>query len=273
MLIFNFDSVFLLSNSNKEETNMKKFMYAASIFAAIGLVACGGNTKNDADAAKAKADSLARIEEMRKDSMEKALAALNVVQDITTTASEDARFSTLVELLAAANLAETLKDTTKSFTVFAPTNEAFLAFDQKKLAELKEPKNAEKLKDVLLQHVVAGRLMSGDVNGVGQLQALNGKVITEKEGNVGGASIVEANIEAKNGYIHAIDKVLTPPAVKSAAKPKKPVVTNPTTTTPTPSTPTEGTVSGRGGSNNDQKVTGRGGSNNTDQKVTGRGGN
>ncbi len=226
---------------------MRKLMYAASIFAAMGLVACGGSGKSDADAAKAKADSLARIEAMKKDSMDKALAALNAVKDITTTASEDARFSTLVELLGAAGLAETLKDSTKSFTVFAPTNDAFMAFDQKKLADLKDPKNVDKLKDVLLQHVVAGSLMSGDVNGIGQLQALNDKVITEKDGQVGGATIVEADINASNGYIHAIDKVLTPPAAKSAAKPKKPVATS-TSTNTSSGNATEDKLSGKGGS-------------------------
>lgn len=248
---------------------MRKFLYAASVFAAIGLVACGGNSNNNADALKAKEDSLARIEAMKKDSMDKALAELNAPKDITTTATNDTRFSTLVELLGAANLAETLKDETKSFTVFAPTNDAFLAFDQKKLAELKDPKNADKLKDVLLQHVVVGSLKSGDVNGVGQLQAMNDKILTEKDGLIGGATIIEADIAATNGFIHAIDKVLTPPAAKSTAKPKKPVTSNPTTT-PTTTEPTPGTVSGRGGSS-EGTVTGRGGS--SDGKVTGRGGN
>ena len=163
---------------------MKKLMYAASVVAVMGMVACGGNGKSDADANKAKADSLAKIEAMKKDSLDKALAALNAVKDITTTASENPQLSTLVELLTAANLAETLKDTTKSFTVFAPTNEAFNKFDQKQLAELKDPKNVEKLKDVLLQHVVAGRLMAADVQGVGQLQSLNCKVITESKGMI-----------------------------------------------------------------------------------------
>lgn len=244
-------------------------MYAASIFAAIGLVACGGNSNNNADAEKAKKDSLERIEAMKRDSMEKALAELNAPKDIVTTASADDRFSTLVELIGAANLASTLQDESKSFTVFAPTNDAFAAFDQKKLADLKDPKNADKLKDVLLQHVVVGSLKSGDVNGVGQLQALNDKVLTEKDGTIGGANIVQADIEATNGYIHAIDKVLTPPAAKSTAKPKKPVTSNPTTT-PTTTEPTPGTVSGRGGSS-EGTVTGRGGS--SDGKVTGRGGN
>lgn|SRR5690606_15467295 len=247
---------------------MRKFMYAASIFAAIGLVACGGSSNSNADAEKARKDSLERIEAMKRDSMEKALAELNAPKDIVTTASADERFSTLVELIGAADLATTLQDESKSFTVFAPTNEAFLAFDQKKLADLKDPKNVDKLKDVLLQHVVVGSLKSGDVNGVGQLQALNDKVITEKDGVVGGANIVQADIEATNGYIHAIDKVLTPPAAKSTAKPKKPVTSTPTTTTPTEEAK-PGTVSGRGGSS-EGTVTGRGGS--SEGTVTGRGG-
>jgi len=243
------------------------------MFAVMGMVACGGNSKSDADANKARLDSLAKIEAMRQDSMDKALAAMNAVKDITTTASENPQLSTLVELLTAANLAETLKDQTKSFTVFAPTNDAFNKFDQKQLADLKDPKNVEKLQDVLLQHVVAGRLMAADVQGVGQLQALNGKVINESNGMIGGANILESNKECNNGYIHTIDKVLTPPKAKSTAKPKKPVATNPTKPTEETKTP-DNTVTGRGGSEGgDQKVTGRGGSEGGEQKVTGRGGN
>lgn len=244
---------------------MRKFLYAASVFAAIGLVACGGNSNNNADALKAKEDSLARIEAMKKDSMDKALAELNAPKDITTTATNDTRFSTLVELLGAANLAETLKDETKSFTVFAPTNDAFLAFDQKKLAELKDPKNADKLKDVLLQHVVVGSLKSGDVNGVGQLQAMNDKILTEKDGLIGGATIIEADIAATNGFIHAIDKVITPPAVKSKAKPKKPVTTTPPATTKPAK---ENTVTGARGDKTEEKVTGARGSQ-SEEKVSG----
>jgi len=247
---------------------MKKLMYAASVVAVMGMVACGGNGKSDADANKAKADSLAKIEAMKKDSLDKALAALNAVKDITTTASENPQLSTLVELLTAANLAETLKDTTKSFTVFAPTNDAFNKFDQKQLAELKDPKNVEKLKDVLLQHVVAGRLMAADVQGVGQLQALNGKVITESNGMIGGANILESNKECKNGFIHTIDGVLTPPKAKSTAKPKKPVT--PTTPTTTPEEkPAPGNVGGRGDAE-PAKVGGRGGQTEP-TKVGGRG--
>lgn len=240
-------------------------MYAASIFAAIGLVACGGNSNNNADAEKAKKDSLERIEAMKRDSMEKALAELNAPKDIVTTASADDRFSTLVELIGAANLASTLQDESKSFTVFAPTNDAFAAFDQKKLADLKDPKNADKLKDVLLQHVVVGSLKSGDVNGVGQLQALNDKVLTEKDGTIGGANIVQADIEATNGYIHAIDKVLTPPAAKSTAKPKKPVVNTNTNTNTAPSTgdATNDKLSGKGSSSNTVEQ-------NTNNKLSGK---
>ncbi|HEY8366002.1 MAG TPA: fasciclin domain-containing protein, partial [Bacteroidia bacterium] len=91
------------------------------------------------------------------------------------------------------------------------------------------------------------------------------------DGVVGSANIVQADIEATNGYIHAIDKVLTPPAAKSTAKPKKPVTTAPKAPVTEPAK--ENTVSGARGSQTEEKVSGARGSQ-TEQKVTGaRGGN
>jgi hypothetical protein len=133
----------------------------------------------------------------------------------------------LVSLLDQAGLAETLQDETVNFTVFAPTNAAFDKLDAKTLADLKDPKNAEKLKDILLYHVVRGKLMASDVAGSGELQAMDDKVIVVKTGESGtvmvsNASVTTADVDATNGVIHIVDAVMTPPAKKGTAKPKKP---------------------------------------------------
>jgi len=251
---------------------MKKVMYVAAMAAVVVLASCGGGADKEAERKKREADSLAKIEQARKDSMDAAMAVQTV--NVYETAKANADFSTLVSLLDQAGLAATLQDAAVNFTVFAPTNAAFDKLDPKVLADLKDPKNAEKLKDLLLFHVVRGKLMAADVAVSGELQGMNDKVIaikqTETGTSVAGANITTADIDATNGVIHTVDAVLVVPAKKATAKPKKPAT--PTTTKEEPKKP-EGQATGRGGSEGNNTATGRGGSSEENKTATGRGGN
>ena len=197
------------------------YLAAAAVFV---LSSCGGGADKEAERKKREADSLAKIEQARKDSMDAAMAVQTV--DVYETIKANADFSTLVALLDQAGLASTLKDASVNYTVFAPTNAAFDKLDAKVLADLKNPKNAEKLKDVLLYHVVRGKLLASDVAVSGELQALNDKVIGVKKSEAGvvtvaGAAVTVADIDATNGVIHTVDAVLVVPAKKAVAKPAK----------------------------------------------------
>jgi len=136
------------------------------------------------------------------------------MKDIVQTAVADGRFTTLVAAVQAADLAPTLSSP-GPFTVFAPTDDAF-----KKLPEgtvetlLKDPKG--QLSQILLYHVVPGKLMAADVVNQTNLTTAQGKQLTVKVENqtvmVDGATIVITDIETKNGVIHVIDSVMIPPA-------------------------------------------------------------
>jgi uncharacterized surface protein with fasciclin (FAS1) repeats len=241
--------------------------------AALFLASCGGGKKEDPNAAKLREDSLMAAEKARQDSI---AAATPKVVSIVETATADGRFSTLIELLTTAGLVETLSDTTKTFTVFAPTNDAFAAFDQKRLEALRtDEKKRQELSDLLTYHVVSGTLMAADLGNYNELDALDEKVIklTRKDGSTMAASatITQTDIACANGVIHVVDKVMTPPAKKGKATP--PAAPAPTTTTTTTTTPTS-TSTGRGG-NQDVTTTstGRGGNQNTTTTSGGRGGN
>lgn len=210
---------------------MKKVMYLAATAAVVVLASCGGGADKEAERKKREADSLAKIEQARKDSMDAAMAVQ--VVDVYETAKANADLSTLVGLLDQAGLGATLKDASVNYTVFAPTNAAFDKLDAKVLADLKDPKNAEKLKDLLLFHVVRGKLVAADVAVSGELQGMNDKIIAVKQSEAGatsvaGANITTADVDASNGVVHIVDAVLTVPAKKGTAKPKKPVTTEPT---------------------------------------------
>ena len=130
---------------------------------------------------------------------------------IVAVASSNQDLSTLVAAVKAAGLVDTLSGA-GPFTVFAPTNEAFAALPKGTLASLLRPENKAKLKAILLYHVVSGKVTSaqiapGDVTTVGGQSVT---VATTGGVKINDASVVTPDVEASNGIVHVIDKVLLP---------------------------------------------------------------
>jgi uncharacterized surface protein with fasciclin (FAS1) repeats len=133
-------------------------------------------------------------------------------KNIVDTAVEAGSFSTLVAAVQAADLVGTLKGE-GPFTVFAPTDEAFAALPEGTVESLLKPENKDQLVAVLTYHVVPGKVMSGDLsNGMMAATVEGGEVTIMTEGGVmvNDANVVTPDIEASNGVIHVIDKVILP---------------------------------------------------------------
>jgi uncharacterized surface protein with fasciclin (FAS1) repeats len=134
-------------------------------------------------------------------------------RDIVDIAVEDGRFTTLVTALEAAGLVDALK-AEGPLTVFAPTDEAFAALPEGTLGALLADIPA--LTDILLYHVVDGKVMSGQVVTLSEAETLLGEPVSIRveDGNVfiNDSQVVLADIEASNGVIHVIDAVLLPPS-------------------------------------------------------------
>ena len=133
--------------------------------------------------------------------------------DIIEIASADGRFTTLVTAVNAAGLVETLKGE-GPFTVFAPTDSAFAKLPPGTVESLLQ--DVPTLKNILLFHVVPGKVMAADVANLTKAATALGdsvSVMVMPDGSVmiGDATVVIADIPAKNGVIHVIDKVLLPP--------------------------------------------------------------
>ena len=143
-----------------------------------------------------------------------ALTANAYAADIVDTAAGNSDFETLVSAVQAADLVETLKGE-GPFTVFAPTNEAFEALGTT-VDDLLKPENKEQLTAILQYHVVPGKVMSSDLQDDMTAATAQGSDVTIDLDNgpmVGEANIVTPDIEASNGVIHVIDKVLVPEGV------------------------------------------------------------
>jgi len=129
-------------------------------------------------------------------------------KDIVDIAAEAGTFNTLVAAVQAAELVDVLKGD-GPFTVFAPTDEAFAALPEGTIESLLKPENKQQLIDILTFHVVSGKIMSSDLLSTSSATTVNGKAAPIGL-RVGDANVVAADIEAKNGVIHVIDKVLLP---------------------------------------------------------------
>lgn len=136
---------------------------------------------------------------------------------IAEIAADDDQFSTLVGALQRVDLVEVLNGT-GSFTVFAPTNDAFdrLGVDLSTLTDAQ-------LTDILLYHVLGGAIASTDLMegqtyastaSTGGPNGTSPSALIERAGvNVtinGDISVTTADINASNGIIHVIDNVMLP---------------------------------------------------------------
>jgi uncharacterized surface protein with fasciclin (FAS1) repeats len=134
---------------------------------------------------------------------------------IVEIAASDSTFSTLVQAVQAAGLVDTLSGE-GPFTVFAPTNEAFAALPPGILETLLQPENQDTLRQILTYHVVAGAVTSGDIQ-PGEVATVEGSPVqlnvTNGQVSVNDATVVVADIEASNGIIHVIDRVILPPSL------------------------------------------------------------
>ena len=138
-------------------------------------------------------------------------AARNAQKDIVDTAVEAGSFTTLAKALQTAGLVETLKGS-GPFTVFAPTDDAFAKLPAGTVESLL--KDPEKLRQILLYHVVPGRVLAKDVVKIKSAKTAEGssiRVTASKAGvMVDNANVVKTDIITSNGVIHVIDSVILP---------------------------------------------------------------
>lgn len=133
-------------------------------------------------------------------------------KDIVETAANAGTFSTLLAAAEAAGLVDTLKSE-GPFTVFAPTDEAFAALPEGTVADLLKPENKEMLAGILTYHVIAGKVMSTDLTDDMEATTVQGTTVMidlDTGVMVDDANVTAADIEASNGVIHVIDKVIMP---------------------------------------------------------------
>ena len=177
-------------------------------------------------AACSNAEEAAPADAMAADASAMAPAPAADAGTVVEVAQGNADFSTLVSAVIAADLAGTLGGA-GPFTVFAPTNAAFEKVPVATRESLMAPAGKADLTKILTYHVVAGRVDAATLTqqiqaggGSAALTTVEGGTLTARVGadgsvtltdeNGGVSRVVQADVAASNGVIHAIDTVVMP---------------------------------------------------------------
>ena len=149
-----------------------------------------------------------------------AVAAASVKKgSLTSMIADSVTFSILTKALVAAELDATL-GAEGEYTIFAPTDEAFGKLPAETLTKLMLPENKEKLRSLLMYHVVPGRVLSTDLKD-GDAKTLNGEKVkvdvSDKKIEIQGHKVFSADVAATNGVMHTIGAVMVPKSLDGFA--------------------------------------------------------
>jgi uncharacterized surface protein with fasciclin (FAS1) repeats len=145
------------------------------------------------------------------------LYASAATDTITGLLNKTSDLSTLKTLVGLAELDGALDSTSSQYTVFAPKDSAFAALPKEVTDALVKPANKTVLAGILKYHVIPSKILSTDLAATQTVTTLNGDTlvvkkadgkvtITDKVGTI--STVTTADVEATNGVVHIVDKVL-----------------------------------------------------------------
>ncbi|WP_411826017.1 fasciclin domain-containing protein [Luteolibacter sp. AS25] len=165
---------------------------------------------------------LAMEEEMQPETkMEMEIEAPKINEgSLTAVISDSATFATLTAALKAAGL-DTVLGGNDNYTIFAPTDEAFGKLPAGTLDKLLMPANKEKLRSLLLYHVIPGKVFSTDLKDDMEVTTANGELleidIDGDEVKAEDAMVYSTDTMATNGVMHSVGEVIVPESLDGFA--------------------------------------------------------
>jgi uncharacterized surface protein with fasciclin (FAS1) repeats len=139
-------------------------------------------------------------------------------EDIKDVVAANPSLSTLRNLLDETDLDEKLDDS-DPYTLFAPSDQAFAALPELTRQRLLKPQNRQLLRQVLAYHVIPGNLTANQIQ-PGEVQTLGNNPVNvqvdqvNNQVRVNDARVIQADIQASNGVIHIVDRVILPPMIQ-----------------------------------------------------------
>jgi len=131
--------------------------------------------------------------------------------NITTLLAKDNYMTTFVKGLKMTGLEDTL-NTDGPFTIFVPTNLSFGKLDSSIVKEWEEGHHTPELRAILNHHIIAGRINISDLTNETIINTIDGQMlfvtVIGKTVKINNAEVLGRDLEASNGIIHSIDRVL-----------------------------------------------------------------
>ncbi|CAB9521159.1 beta-induced protein ig-h3 [Seminavis robusta] len=172
-------------------------------------------------------------------SLDSVLKPSCVTDSIVDIVSQDQSFSILYTMITAADLIGTLQDQGSTFTLFAPTNDAFGMLSADTVSYLTSPEGKAELVEILLYHVTVGNLYESTLD-EGDILMVSGDTATIMLGPpimINDAIVSGDQILASNGVIYPINNVILPPEEPGDNPLEEDVTTPPVTTVPVTAAP------------------------------------
>lgn len=199
-------------NNQKEMASIKTFAaLAAGLLIVPVIAACGPDTaQTPTNTPAAQTDDPA----VTGSPAPTAQQGMGTVVDV---AASEQSLSTLTTVIQEAGLTETLQQD-GPYTVFAPTDQAFAEIPEETRERLLQPENRETLRQILSYHVVPGQLAANELES-GQIATAAGEPVNVQvdqaanQVRVNDATVTQPNLQASNGVIHIVDRVILPPGV------------------------------------------------------------
>jgi len=186
-----------------------RLVAVGAIAGLLALSACGSDSNDESSSTEAPA--AAETTEAMAETTDAMADEPGTIVDVAVAAGS---FDTLVAAVTAADLVDALS-ADGPLTVLAPTDDAFAALPAGLVDCLLLPENKDALTSILTYHVIEGAVMSGDLT-AGDVPTLQGENVTVDltDGVMfNNATVIQADVEASNGVIHAIDAVIVPPSI------------------------------------------------------------
>ncbi len=148
-------------------------------------------------------------------------------RSVTEIMSQDPRLATLLKAVTAAGLAGQLGSENEGpWTLLAPSNEAFAALGEETIKSLMA--DLPQLANVLSAHVIPSRIRRSEMIAQRSVRTLLAQDLVSfelKDGQIAaaGARIVAPDIDASNGIIHIIDRVIVPNPSSTKDRPTEPI--------------------------------------------------
>ncbi|WP_343487250.1 fasciclin domain-containing protein [Allomuricauda sp. d1] len=192
----------------KASTRLKLLVYPLLLL----FLVVGCNTANKTE--KASSTAITNDTEANKEQGQAFIENDESTPTVLSIAINSPDHSTLVAAVQAADLENALVNA-GPLMVFAPTNEAFAALPEGTVENLLKPENKAALQNILKHHVTPGKYDKEFLKNFKKLgQANDQNTTVEVKGDdvyVGGAKIL-GSVNAGNGIVHVVDKVILPPS-------------------------------------------------------------